>query len=53
MESQPPQFGCFVIPANVFLSEIGLNGQPIRRRKEHAKSRSGCMNCKERKVKVC
>jgi hypothetical protein len=51
-QSHSPQFGCFTIPNHVFLSDIDSNGLPNRQRKVHAKSRYGCENCKERKVKV-
>jgi hypothetical protein len=32
--------------------KIGENGEPIRKRQQHRKSRNGCANCKRRKVKV-
>ena len=40
-------------PETVFLSDIGPDGQLARKRKAHTKSRSGCVGCKARKVKVC
>jgi len=57
MEAQSPHFGCFPLqhpstPKTIFCSDIGSDGQPNRRRKVHTKSRSGCKNCKARKVKV-
>jgi hypothetical protein len=57
MPAENPQFGCFTLqqasPAGtVFLSDVGQDGQPARKRKVHTKSRLGCAGCKARKVKV-
>ncbi|KAE9366321.1 hypothetical protein N431DRAFT_352327 [Stipitochalara longipes BDJ] len=56
MDTQSPQsshFGCFTLqqrtPGNVFLSDVGPDGQLARKRKAHTKSRSGCVGCKTRK----
>lgn len=54
MTEHNPQFGCFSLPTrpnNTFVSDIGSDGQPMRQRKVHGKSRYGCRNCKQRKVK--
>jgi hypothetical protein len=57
MPAESPQFGCFTLqqasPATiVFLSDVGQDGQPARKRKVHTKSRLGCAGCKARRVKV-
>lgn len=52
------QFNCFSVDtpleaqSGVFVPDIGPDGVLRRHRKVHAKSRYGCKNCKERKVKV-
>jgi hypothetical protein len=54
METHNSQFGCFILPpSNIFVSDLDSEGHPQRRRRQHAKSRHGCKNCKERKIKVC
>src|ERR1700712_5148361 len=35
-----------------FLVDIESDGRPVRRRREHGKSKAGCKNCKARKVKA-
>jgi len=33
--------------------QVDTEGNPLRKRQPHHKSRSGCATCKRRKVKVC
>lgn len=54
METHNSHFGCFILPpSDIFVSGLDSEGRPQRQRRQHAKSRHGCKNCKERKIKVC
>ncbi|CZR68535.1 uncharacterized protein PAC_18434 [Phialocephala subalpina] len=47
-------FSFFVVgdePARLQNLKVDANGDPIRRRQQHRKSRNGCKSCKKRKVK--
>jgi Fungal Zn(2)-Cys(6) binuclear cluster domain len=47
---------CFRFPqfeVNLSEHEADANGEPLRHRRSHGKSRNGCDKCKERRVKVC
>lgn len=48
------QFSCFALGLVEPLKDLKVdeNGEPLRKRQQHRKSRNGCANCKRRKVKV-
>jgi hypothetical protein len=50
-------FSFFVLPDSAGSSpeklQLDTEGNPLRKRQPHHKSRHGCATCKRRKVKVC
>ncbi|KAF8854263.1 hypothetical protein BDZ45DRAFT_728926 [Acephala macrosclerotiorum] len=44
-------FSFFVVRDELKDLKVDANGDPIRRRQQHRKSRNGCSSCKKRKVK--